>query len=138
MAENKSKSKEVKTQDPPEARQTPEEATTERIAETPVIQDVPEKKANERKSERESPSPWRSIIAAGLSIVVVCIASLLVAGIFKLTSDTWTPPPVPVPESKPAQALSQNMNSEKISRQILGVPPQLVNETKFKTGAADQ
>jgi hypothetical protein len=73
------------------------------------------------------------MIAGGLvTAVVVTLVVVLVAGIFQLSSKWLRPCPAELPVNDPSPKLWQEMVSQKVTIQGLGVPEKVRAETQLK------
>jgi hypothetical protein len=76
------------------------------------------------------------MIAGGLvTAVVVTLVVVLVAGIFQLSSKWLRPCPAELPVNDPSPKLWQEMVSQKVTIQGLGVPETVRAEAQFKKSA---
>jgi hypothetical protein len=107
-------------EDGPEQQIAPEEAEEE--------QQVHETVSQAQKRGR--------MIAGGLvAAVVVSLVAVLVAGIFQLSSKWLRPCPAELPVNDPSPKLWQEMVSQKVTIQGLGVPEKVRAETQLKKPA---
>jgi hypothetical protein len=122
-----------------ESNGLPEEAKLEEPRpqlETELVEEKPkESVSGPIKEEPEShPSIFRTLVAGAASIAFVLIISLVVWGLFEATSDRWVRTTKKIPPSDPAKILSQSLFSDQPVQGKLGVPSNLVEETKLKMG----
>jgi hypothetical protein len=105
----------------PQEQQTATEATEEK----------------EQTTEPVSPAQRRGrMIAGGLvTAVVVSLVVVLVAGIFQFSSKWLKPCSTELPVNDPSPKLWQEMVSQKVTIQGLGVPEMVRAETQFKKPA---
>ena len=76
------------------------------------------------------------MITGGLvTAVVVTLVVVLVAGIFQLSSKWLRPCPAELPVNDPSPKLWQEMVSQKVTIQGLGVPETVRAEAQFKKSA---
>ena len=77
----------------------------------------------------------RMITGGLVTAVVVTLVVVLVAGIFQLSSKWLRPCPTELPVNDPSPKLWQEMVSEKVTIQGLGVPETVRAEAQFKKSA---
>jgi hypothetical protein len=76
------------------------------------------------------------MITGGLvTAVIVSLIAVLVAGIFQFSSKWLRPCPTDLPVNDPSPKLWQEVVSQKIANQSLGVPETIKAEAQFKKSA---
>jgi hypothetical protein len=73
------------------------------------------------------------MVATGLvTAVILSLIAVIVAGIFQVTSKLMTPCPTDLPVNDPAPILWNNMTSQQVTAQPLGISDKMSGEVKLK------
>ncbi len=112
---------EASTEDEPEAQHTAEEASTEN---EPVQAQVG---LNHKRG--------RMITAGLVTAVIVSLIAVFVAGTFQFGLRWLRPCPTDLPVNDPSPKLWEEMVSQKVTIQSLGLPEKVRAETQFKRSA---
>ncbi len=116
------------------------DSTEVKAGEEPAA-DEPEEPPTEVETEAEEMSDLAvkrgRMVATGLvTAVILSLIAVVVAGIFQIASRLYAPCPADLPINDPAPILWNNMTSQQVTAQPLGISERISGEVKLKEASS--
>jgi hypothetical protein len=109
-----------------------EAAAEDRLEQQQITPEEAEEEQHVEAAVSQAEKRGRMITGGLVTAVVVTVVAVMVAGIFQLSSRWLRPCPAELPVNDPSPKLWQEMVSQKVTIQGLGVPETVRAETQLK------